>query len=131
MQFLYLYVFSIPIFIALDLLWLGLIAKSFYTYWLENLRKPTNWIAAILFYIIFNLGLTFFATMPAYTAGTVWYALVLGALYGLFSYSTYDLTNQATVRGWPVLVTVVDIIWGTVLGGGVATFTYLVASAIL
>ena len=83
------------------------------------------------FYIIFNLGLTFFALMPAFVAGEVWYAVALGALFGFFTYATYDLTNQATIRGWPLVVTVVDIVWGAVLGGSVASLAYSIAKVIL
>ena len=79
----------------------------------------------MVFYLIFTLGLTFFATYPTITKGTYLSGLILGGLFGLVTYATYDLTNQATLRDWPVLVTVVDILWGTVLGMSLVSVTTL------
>ena len=104
----------------MDLLWLGVVAKDFYQGKLGPLMGEINWIAAIIFYAVFLSGLTFFATYPAATKGTLATALVLGALFGFFTYATYDLTNLATLRSWPLSVTIVDIIWGAFLGGFVA-----------
>lgn len=130
MQFFYTYLLSVPIFIAIDLLWTGVVARGLYQRRLGPLLKRVNWIAAFLFYFIFTVGLTFFAILPALTVDTVWYAAALGAMYGLFTYATYDLTNQATLKGWPLAITVIDIIWGTFLGGAVASLTYVIAGLI-
>lgn len=126
--FLTLYLTSVPIFFLIDMLWLGLIARNFYQSQLGHLMGNVNWTAAIIFYLIFLVGLTFFAIYPSVTSGTVVTALMLGALFGFFTYATYDLTNLATLRDWPLPVVIVDIIWGTVLGASVAAATYLVNS---
>ncbi len=123
--FLTLYFISIPVFIILDMLWLTIIAKSFYQEKLGHLLGPVNWTAAVIFYLLFLLGLTFFATYPTVTRGVLASGLVLGALFGFFTYLTYDLTNQATLRDWPYSVTIVDIIWGTFLGAAVTAITYI------
>lgn len=116
---------------AIDFFWLAVVAKGLYQANLGYLLGPVNWTAAILFYLIFLVGLTFFATYPAVTAGSMWYAIILGALFGFFTYATYDLTNLATIRDWPLLITLVDMAWGTFLGGAVAGVTFLIARALL
>lgn len=124
--FITLYLISVPIFFLIDMLWLGLIARNFYQAQIGHLMGTVNWTAAIIFYLIFLVGLTFFAIYPAVISGTLATALLLGALFGFFTYATYDLTNLATLRDWPLPVVIVDIIWGTVLGASVAASTYLV-----
>lgn len=125
-QFLSLAVIALPIFVFLDLLWLGFIAKTFYRSRLDHLTGDTVWLAAIVFYLIFIGGLTFFATLPAVERASLLAAIMLGAIYGLCTYATYDLTNHATLRDWPLIITVVDIAWGTVLGATVAGLTYFI-----
>lgn len=124
--FITLYLISVPIFFLIDMLWLGLIARNFYQSQIGHLMGNVNWTAAIIFYLIFLVGLTFFAIYPAVMSGTLVTAILLGALFGFFTYATYDLTNLATLRDWPLPVVIVDIIWGTVLGASVAASTYLV-----
>jgi len=131
MQSLYLYLISVPIFFAIDMVWLGLVAKNFYVSQIGYIMGPVNWPAAILFYLVFLVGLVIFAIHPAFLAGSVTKALILGALFGFFTYATYDLTNLATLKDWPLLVTIVDMAWGTVLGGAVSAVTVLVARTIL
>ncbi len=118
-----LYAVSVPIFFALDMLWLGVIAHSFYQNRIGHLLGEVHWVTVIIFYLIFLLGLTFFAMYPAVTKGTVLSAVALGALFGFFTYATYDLTNLATLRSWPIPVAIVDIFWGTLLGGFVSLVT--------
>lgn len=125
-SFLLTYLISVPIFFVIDMVWLGVVARSFYQSQLGPLLGPVNWVAAIIFYLVFLLGLTFFATQPALQALSWQKALLLGALFGFFTYATYDLTNLATLKGWPLAVSLVDMAWGTVLGGAVATVTYFV-----
>lgn len=127
MQSLYLYLISVPIFFAVDMVWLGLVAKNFYVSQIGHLMGPVNWPAAILFYLIFLVGLVIFAIQPAFLAGSVGKALLFGALFGFFTYATYDLTNLATLKDWPVLVSIVDMVWGTVLGAVVSAVTVTVA----
>jgi len=118
--FLTLYAIAIPIFVLCDLLWLGVIAKNFYRVQMGHLLGDTVWYAAILFYLVFLVGLTFFASYPALLKGSVTTAVLLGGLFGFFTYATYDLTNLAVVRSWPVVLSFIDIVWGTVLGAVVA-----------
>ena len=118
--FLTLYIISVPIFFITDMIWLGLVAKNFYQSKLGHLLGEVNWTAAIIFYLVFLVGLTFFATYPAALAGKVDQAVLFGALFGFFTYATYDLTNLATLRDWPLSVSLVDMVWGAVLGGAVA-----------
>ncbi len=125
-QILTLYVVSVPIFFIIDMVWLGVVARDFYAARLGHLLGEVNWPAAIIFYLVFLVGLTFFATYPAALTNDVMKALMLGALFGFFTYATYDLTNLATLRDWPLSVTLVDMLWGTVLGGSVAALTVYV-----
>lgn len=122
--FLALYIISVPVFFIIDMIWLGVVAKSFYQTQLGHLLGDVQWPAAIIFYLIFLVGLIIFAVYPAVDAGEWRYALLYGALFGFFTYATYDLTNLATLKDWPLSVVIVDILWGTVLGAVVASATY-------
>jgi uncharacterized membrane protein len=127
-----LYLVTLAVFLAIDLVWLGLVARGFYRRHLGYLMSPkVNWAAALLFYLLFIAGLLVFAVRPAIAAGAPLQALWLGALLGLVCYATYDLTNLATVRDWPLIVTAVDLVWGTVLGGGVSFVAALIGRALL
>lgn len=89
-----------------------------------------NWVAAIIFYLLFIFGLVLFVISPAMEKGSLQHALLFGALFGLITYATYDLTNLATLKDWPLTVTVVDMIWGAVLASSVSTLTYFIANKI-
>jgi uncharacterized membrane protein len=106
---------------VIDGLWLGLVARGFYRRHLGFLmaEKP-NWVAAIAFYLLYVLGVTVFAVVPAVDADSLADAAWRGGLFGLVAYATYDLTNAATLRGWPGIVTVVDMAWGVLLSAAVA-----------
>ncbi len=122
-----LYLLTVPIFFAIDLLWLGVIARNFYQNNLAHLLSPmVNWPAAICFYMIYITGILIFAVKPGLEAGSFGRAIWLGALFGFFTYATYDLTNLATLRDWPLKVVVVDIVWGTLLCALVASGSYQV-----
>jgi uncharacterized membrane protein len=124
--FLKLYVIAFVFFFAIDLLWLGIVAKDIYQRYIGHLLKPdVNWVAAILFYLLFIGGLVFFVLMPAVDSGSWVKALYLGALFGFITYATYDLTNLATLKDWPIQITIIDLIWGTFLGASVSTLSYL------
>lgn len=131
MTIFWLYLISIPIFAGIDFIWLNYVAKSVYTAGIGHLMGPVNIPAAVAFYLIYLVGLTFFATMPAYTAGTLWYAVILGGLFSFFAYATYDLTNLATLKDWPLTLSLIDMAWGTFLGAAVSTLTIVVARLIL
>lgn len=114
--YLKLYAATLVAFFAIDMVWLGLVARTFYKRHLGFLMAPIpNWPAAILFYLLFIAGILVFVVVPGLSDGSLKTTLMRAALFGLVTYATYDLTNLATVKDWPVLVTVVDMIWGTVL----------------
>lgn len=122
------YAIALPVFFVIDMIWLGLIAKNFYRAQIGSLmRTDVNWLAAIIFYLIFITGLVVFVIMPAVEKHSLINALVFGALFGLVCYATYDLTNLAVAKNWPLLVTIVDLIWGSVLAASVSVITYLIA----
>ena len=130
-MFIKLFAIALPVFFAIDMVWLGLVAKGFYRAQIGGLMKPDiNWIAAIVFYLIFIAGLVVFVISPAVEKGSWTHALLFGALFGLVCYATYDLTNLALAKDWPLLVTIVDLAWGAVLAASVSTVTYFIASKI-
>jgi len=123
-----LYLIALPVFFIIDMIWLGLVAKNFYRSKIGFLMKTNiNWVAAIIFYFLFIAGLVFFVLSPAIEKRSLNYAIMAGIFYGLLTYSTYDLTNLATLKDWPLLVTIVDIIWGMILSVSVSLITYLIA----
>ncbi|MDH4196363.1 MAG: DUF2177 family protein [Candidatus Aminicenantes bacterium] len=131
-QALVLYAITLAVFFLIDMVWLGVVAKGFYRRHLGVLLSPkVNWPAAILFYLIFIVGLLVFAVRPALLRGAPLEALGLGAFLGLVSYATYDLSNLATIKDWPLIVTVVDLVWGTVLGGSVSFLGALLGRRLL
>lgn len=116
------YLLTAVVFFALDMFWLGFLAKGFYQKHLGNfLSSEVNWKAAIIFYLLFIVGIFIFAILPAIERNSILRAVVLGGLFGFFTYATYDLTNLATMRDWPMRVVIVDITWGVVLTGLVST----------
>lgn len=128
LQFIKLYAIAVPVFFALDLLWLGVIAKPFYFRHLGYLlREKVIWWAAIAFYLLFLIGLIVFVIGPAVESGSIRRALLLGCFFGFITYQTYELTNYALVKDWPPIVVVVDIAWGTILSGSVSVITYCIA----
>lgn len=130
-MFIKLYFIALPVFLALDMVWLGLVAKDFYAKQLGYLMKANvSWAPAILFYLLFIVGLVIFVIIPALDKNSWKEALLLGALFGLITYATYDLTNLATVKSWPLLVTGIDLLWGAVLSAAVSIITYSIATKI-
>ncbi|MGH1366406.1 MAG: DUF2177 family protein [Calditrichia bacterium] len=124
-----LYLLTVPVFFAIDLLWLGSLAKSFYNTHLANFLAPSvNWTAAMTFYLLYIVGILIFAVVPALEKESLLRAAVLGSLFGFFTYATYDLTNLATLKDWPIIVVFVDVVWGTVLCAAVASASYLIGS---
>ena len=116
-------------FFLVDLVWLGFVAKDFYRSSIGHLMADGfNIPAAVVFYVLYTAGLFFFAVNPAIEAGDWQKAAMLGAAFGFFAYATYDLTNMATLKDWPLGITLADMAWGTFLSGMVATVGYAVAS---
>ena len=130
-MFVKLYAIALPVFIVIDMVWLTLVAKKFYRDQIGFLMKyDPNWTAAIVFYLLFIVGLVVFVIAPAIEKNSWLHALLFGALFGFIAYATYDLTNLATLKDWPLLVTIVDLTWGAVLAASVSTATYFIARKI-
>lgn len=122
MQYIVAYVSTAIVFLGLDFLWLGFVARARYRDWIGALmRDEINMAAASAFYLVYVVGLVIFAVAPALKSGSWQTALVYGALFGLFAYGTYEMTNFATLKGWPVAMVVVDMAWGTGLSAAAAT----------
>jgi uncharacterized membrane protein len=122
-----LYAATMLVFFLIDLVWLSLVARGFYQKQLGFLMSPSpNWLAAILFYLLFVVGLLVFVVVPGLDAGSLKVTLLRAALFGLITYATYDLTNLATVKNWPLLITIVDLGWGTALSVIVSLLSFLI-----
>jgi len=131
-SFFKLYGVALVTFFVIDLVWLGVVARGFYQNEMGHLmRANVNWPAAIVFYLIFVSGIVLFVVGPAVERGSFGQAVLLGALFGLVTYAAYDLTNLATLEGFPLKVAVVDMIWGMVLCGSISAVTYAASSRIL
>jgi uncharacterized membrane protein len=125
--YLKLYTATLIVFFAIDFLWIGLVARTFYRKYIGFLLAPSpNWTAAIIFYLLFILGLLFFVVVPGLKENSFKITFLRAALFGLITYSTYDLTNLATVKDWPLLVTAVDMMWGTVLSVAVSEVSFMI-----
>lgn len=121
------YGLSFLAFLAIDMLWLGVVAKNLYQKYLGNLlSEQVNWTAAFIFYFLFVAGILIFSTHPAIVKQSLKHALLMGALFGFFTYATYDLTNLATLKGWPLKLVLIDILWGTFLSTSVAFCAYTI-----
>jgi uncharacterized membrane protein len=122
------YLVALAIFVSIDLVWLGFVAKSFYSAEIGGLlAEQMNLPAAVLFYAIYAVGLMVFAVQPGLTSGGWFRAAMLGGLFGFVAYATYDLSNLATLRGWSTKLAIVDMVWGAVLSGLTAAITVLIA----
>ena len=122
-EFISLYAIATAIFVVIDMIWLTLVAKNFYKEKLKHLlAEKASLVPAVAFYLLFIVGLVTFVIKPnlEVSLGVV---MSRGALFGLVTYATYDLTNQATIKKWPVAITVVDLIWGTVLSATICMLT--------
>jgi uncharacterized membrane protein len=123
------YAVSVPVFFIVDMIWLGVIARGFYRKALEPLLTPNiNWTAAIIFYFLFLVGILIFALLPGIERRSLVYTVAMAALFGFISYATYDLTNLATLRDWPLKLSIVDMMWGSFLSASTAGITYLIMS---
>ncbi len=124
-----LYILTFVVFLAIDFIWLNFIAKNLYAQKIGHLLSENpNLIPALIFYLIFVVGIIVFAVIPGYESKSIWKVILLGALFGCLTYSTYDLTNLATLKNWPVSVTVIDIIWGTSVSTITAVSSYYIAT---
>ncbi len=122
------YFIALVIFLFIDALWLGFAARKMYREQIGFiLKEQFNFTAAAVFYLFFVMGLVFFVLRPADSWQS---ALLAGMFFGAVTYGTYDMTNLATIEGWPVMLTVVDIVWGTFLCGITAWLTYYLTGII-
>lgn len=127
-----LYFSSAVVFFTLDMIWIGLVARGFYRSHIGGLLRPdVNWPGAIIFYLIFIAGIEYFAILPSVAKGSAFQAAFTGALFGFVSYATYDLTNYATMKDFPLIVALVDMAWGALLSGTVTTAGYFFATRVL
>ena len=122
------YVLTFAVFIVVDLVWLSTVALKFYTdnIGASRMQVPPVWPVAIAFYLLYVAGVLVIVSVPAAHAGELWKAVAFGALFGLCAYATYDLTNWSTLKDWPAIVSMVDMVWGTVLTTIVATAGYFI-----
>jgi uncharacterized membrane protein len=116
------YLATAVVMIAVDLLWLGVIAKPLYQQGLGHLMaERPNLIAAAAFYVVYVLGLLVFTIVPQ-AADPGWLkTAAAAAMFGFVAYATYDLSNLATLRGWPIGLSLIDMAWGAVLSAVAAT----------
>jgi uncharacterized membrane protein len=125
MKFLLQFLTAGGIMAVIDAVWLSVIANKFYKSQIGSLLldKP-NMPAAVIFYLVYVLGIVMFVLRPALEKGSWQYAALYGALFGFVAYATYDLTNLATLKGWTLKLVLVDLAWGALLTAGVATLAY-------
>lgn len=115
------------VFMGIDLVWLGFVAKNIYSKYLGYLMAPNvNWLAAMVFYVIFIIGILYFVIAPSLVDRDFTQLVIRAMLFGFITYATYDLTNLATVRDWPITITIIDLIWGTTLSTSVSVISYLI-----
>ena len=115
------------VFMGIDLVWLGFVAKNIYSKYLGYLMAPNvNWLAALVFYVIFIIGVLYFVIAPSLVDRDFTQLVIRAMLFGFITYATYDLTNLATVRDWPITITIIDLIWGTSLSTSVSVISYLI-----
>ncbi len=123
------YISTAVVFFALDYLWLTRIAIGFYREQIGSLMLASpNFAAAGVFYLFYVVGVVYFAVMPAVSAGSLVTALINGVLLGLLAYGTYDMTNLATLKGWSLQMSLVDMAWGAFLTATAAAAGYLAVS---
>lgn len=120
---------TIATFLAADALWIGIIARSFYKEQIGDLMLPSpNLPVAALFYLFFAGAIVLFAVVPALKSGAITTAMVYGGILGLAAFGTYDITNLATLKNWPLKMSLVDMAWGTFVTGLAASGGYLAAT---
>lgn len=119
-----LYLIALFIFLGIDALWLGVLAKNLYQKQIGHLMADEiAWGAAVLFYLLYIAALVFFVILPALKEESFFIALTYGAFFGFICYATYDLTNWATLRGWPASIVVYDLLWGSFISSITSVIT--------
>ena len=116
------YLLTTIVFFAIDMFWLGFLAKNIYRKYLGGfLSDEVNWTAAIVFYLLFIVGIFYFCILPANEKQSLSKVIISGAFFGFITYATYDLTNMATLKNWPLQIVFIDMAWGAVLTAIVST----------
>ncbi len=127
MKWLLYYGITLTVFMVIDLIWLGFIVKDLYSKYLGYLMSDkVNWLAALVFYLIFIGGVCYFVLYPSLLDQNITNLLIRAALFGFITYATYDLTNLATIKDWPINITIIDLIWGTTLSTSVSVISYFI-----
>ncbi len=128
-QHLLAYGLTLVAFLGIDAVWLGVIAKNLYKDNLGHLMAPKpSLLPAAVFYLMYVAGIMILAVYPAVDKGSLGKAVVLGAIFGAIAYATYDLTNAATLKDWPLKITLLDILWGSVLTATIAGIGYQIVN---
>ena len=132
LYFLKLYLSTAVVYFGVDMLWLGLTSKNFYAKYLGHLlAKEVNLLPAVIFYLLYVVGIIIFCVSPALLVNRIGQAVFLGGLFGFFCYTTYDLTNFATLKKWPLIVVLVDLAWGVFVSGLIAGISFLIGQKFL
>lgn len=127
MKHILLYVGTFLTFLIIDIIWLGAVAKNLYQSQLGHLMTDNvNWAAAILFYLLYIVGILVLAVVPGASEQNLAKTILFGAIFGLICYATYDLTNLATLKDWPIKIVLIDMLWGTILSTLVSTGGYFI-----
>ncbi|MET0314136.1 MAG: DUF2177 family protein [Hansschlegelia sp.] len=131
MRILIAYAATAVVFLIGDMIWLGFVARDFYRNQMGDLMAPNvSLTAAVAFYLLYIVGVVYFAVEPALTAGSWTTALISGFILGLIAYATYDLTNLATTRDWPAALAFVDLAWGATLTAIASTAGFFITRAL-
>jgi uncharacterized membrane protein len=126
------YGYTLAIFLGIDAVWLLVVSKNFYKNNIGHLMTDNpNLIAALIFYLLFVVGILFFVTVPAVKDANIWKAVLNGAIFGFMTYATYDLTNFATLTDWPLKVVIIDILWGMFISIVTGVLSYLITTKFL
>ena len=126
-EFLKVYLITFVVFMVIEGIWLAVVAKDFYKKEIGYIMsKSPKILPTLIFSLVFVFGLVFFVINPALARDSWSYALLAGSILGLVSYSTYDLTNHAALEGWPLKVTIVDLLWGLSMSAMVSTITFFI-----
>lgn len=132
LQYITAYISAIVVFLAIDYVWLAIVAKDFFRSNIGHLMMDeVNMPIAAGFYLMYGIGIVIFAVAPALLSDQWKHAAIYGALFGFFCYATYDFTNMATLKDWPVLMAAIDISWGTFLTGAAATASFFITRAVI
>ncbi|RGI31132.1 DUF2177 family protein [Melissococcus sp. OM08-11BH] len=125
-QFLKLFGISAVIFLMFDLFWLLVVSKNLYQTFIGELLGDVKITPAIIFYFVYLVGVVFFVLIPGIDKQSIFYTISSGALFGFICYSTYDLTNLATIKNWPVTMTIIDLVWGTSVTAITSAIVYFI-----